>query len=522
MKRLILYHFVLFFSQMSLACAALSFYNAETSSDSSGNKSTAQGGDPVVRDVGLSAGLKSKGAAAQATKSFLNGRFDEAVKLAKPLVNRGNADALYLMGFAHETGQGVDASREKALDFYRRAEKKSHADAPLRIALILLGSNNYQEREDARIILEETAQKDAQVAGRILGEAWLKGLLSDEPDPDQACKWWQRAASSGDLQSLRLLASFYEGQLGFSEYKDSEKAMKLYGEAADAGDIGAMASLGSRLLNGEEQFRDELRGLEWLSKAADAGAATANFVLGDYQERVKQDDKQALASYQRGADAGQLECMVRVAQFYLGGRGVKQDKTKAQSIFKEAAQKGSTEAQFELAMTLLSGENPDLAGGYLNLLSAANGKLIPAQNELGLLYLSGKMGVADPAAAVVWLTRAAKAGNAAAQNNLATLYESGAAGLRRNLQNAHELYTLAADQGHTEATLALVRLSVEGSGHKQDLPKAWAQASLIAESGHEGAVKLTKQITDRLDKDQLQKAKKLLKKYKSTTDKPGN
>jgi len=461
-------------------------------------------------------GQKLEGPMGKSFEAFADGRFDEAIKLAKPLADKNDADALYFMGFAHETGQGVDASREKALDFYQRASKLSHNDAPLRISLILLSSDKYQEREDARRLLEETAEKDAKVAGRILGEAWLRGgLLSDKPDPKQAITWWERAATAGDLPSIRILATFYEGQLGFPDLIDHKKAIKYYGDAAALGDAGAMVILGSRLLNGEESLRDEAKGLEWLNKAAKAEEHSAHLVIGDYQERVKKADQLALAAYKRGADKGQPDCILRVANFYLEGRGVKKDESRAKEFLKEAAEKGSPEGQYQFAMMELSDEKPDLAVAYLNLLSAANGNLPPAQNELGLFYLGGRMGLADPPAAVAWLTRAAKAGNAQAQNNLGALYESGAAGLQRNMQNAGELYTLAANQGHIEATLALVRLSLSTSGDKQDLPKAWAQASVIAEQGHEGATEMVKQITELLDKDQLQQARELLKQYKS-------
>ena len=65
----------------------------------------------------------------------------------------------------------------------------------------------------------------------------------------------------------------------------------------------------------------------------------------------------------------------------------------------KAAQAGHPRAQFTIAMSLMSAEKPDLTAAYLNLLSAANGNLAAAQNELGLFYLSGKLGVADQAAA---------------------------------------------------------------------------------------------------------------------------
>ena len=166
-----------------------------------------------------------------------------------------------------------------------------------------------------------------------------------------------------------------------------------------------------------------------------------------------------------------------------------------------------------LAVESLSAEKPGLLTGYKHLLAAANGNLVEAQNELGLLYLSGKLAIADGAAGVAWLTRAAQGGYAQAQNNLATLFERGAAGVTQSLENAGQLYSLAANQGHGPATLALARLLNDGTGTKADPVKAWALASLAKERGEADASKLLDAI--KLDDKQTAEAKKQLEEMKS-------
>jgi TPR repeat protein len=152
------------------------------------------------------------------------------------------------------------------------------------------------------------------------------------------------------------------------------------------------------------------------------------------------------------------------------------------------------------------------------LLAAASGNLVEAQNELGLLYLSGKLAIADGPAGVAWLTRAAQGGNAQAQNNLATLYERGAAGVPQNLENAGQLYSLAANQGSGPATLALARLISEGVGTKADPVKGWALATLAQERGEESAKKMADEIAAKLDDAQKAEAKKQLEDIKSGKD----
>ncbi|MEO7100881.1 MAG: tetratricopeptide repeat protein [Luteolibacter sp.] len=466
-------------------------------------------------DNSASVPAAAEGPAKDAMDAFQSGRHAKAVELAKPLAEQGNPDALYLMGFAYESGKGVEASKDKALEFYRKAAAAKHKDAVYRLSFILLASEKEDERDQARQALETAAKDDPTVAARILGEAYLRGRLSPSADPDKAIFWWKHAADAGDLPSLLLVARFYEGQFGFPELRDPKQALANYAKAAGLGDAGAMAALGSRLLSGDEKIRDEKKGREWLKKAIDAKEYTAYLALGDYEENVKKDLKAALAQYERGKDAGQIDCILRTADFYIEGKGVEKDTARGLALLEKAAEGGNPIANFRLAVQALSVEKPDLLAGYGHLLKAATGNLVEAQNELGLLYLSGKLASADSAAGVAWLTRAAQGGYAQAQNNLATLYERGAAGLTQNIENAGQLYSLAANQGHGPATLALARLLNDGTGTKADPEKAWALATLAAERGVEDGKKLANEIDSKFDDKQRAAAKKALEDIKS-------
>lgn len=453
------------------------------------------------------------GPAKEAMEAFQAGRHAKAVELALPLAEQGNAEALYLLGFASESGKGLDASKEKALEYYRKASALNQKDATYRLAFILLASEKEEDRTQAREALETAAKSDPTVAARILGEAYLRGRLTPAPDPDKAIFWWKSAADAGDIPSTLLMARFYEGQFGFPELKDSKESLAAYSKAAGLGDAAAMAALGSRLLSGDEKIRDEKKGREWLKKAIEAKEYTGYLALGGYEENVKKDLKAALSEYERGKDAGQIDCVLRTADFYIQGKGVEKDPTRGLALLEKAAEAGNPTANFRLAVQSLSAEKPDLLVGYKHLLAAANGSLAEAQNELGLFYLSGKLAAADGPAGVAWLTRAAQGGYPQAQNNLATLYERGAAGVVQNLENAGQLYALAANQGHGPATLALARLVNEGVGTKADPAKAWALASLAEERGAENAKKLLDSIT--LDEPQKADAKQQLADMKS-------
>lgn len=455
-----------------------------------------------------------------ALEAFQAGRHASAVELAKPFAEQGNPEALYLMGFAHESGKGVERSQEKALEFYRMAVTGNSADALYRLSFILLASEKEDDRLEARIALESAAKGEPTVAGRILGEAYLRGRLSAAADAEKAVFWWQRAADAGDVPSILLLARFYEGQFGFPEKKNAALALASYGKAAGLGDPAAMAAFGSRLLSGEEKSRDEAKGREWLKKAIEAKEISAHLALGDFQEFTKKDLKAALAEYERGKDAGQLDCTLRAADFYLLGKGVEKDEARGRALLEKAAEGGSPVANFRVAVQTLSAEKPDIISGYKHLLAAANGNVPEAQNELGLFYLAGKLTGPDAPAGTAWLTRAAQGGFAPAQNNLATLYETGSAGLAQNIETAGQLYTLAANQNHPAATLSLARLVNSGSGTKADPAKALALATLAEERGEKSAAALIATLNAKLDDAQKAEAKKYLAEMKAPAAKP--
>lgn len=463
------------------------------------------------KDTAVAPGIE-EGPLKPALEAFQNGKYKEAVEIAQALADKDDPNALFLLGFATETGQGVEQSRDKALDYYEKAGKAGHEEAPYRRALILLNSQNEPDRQLGRKSLEEAGKTDKGAASRILGEAWLRGLLSDEPDPDQAIKSWSAAADAGDSDSMILLARLRSGAFGYPDKVDDKAAIDLYRKAAENSDQRAYLPLGSTLLNGEESIRNEEEGRKWLAKAIELGLIDAYLALGDHEENVRKNDKSAFTTYLNGANAGQLECIFRTGIFFFNGKGVDASPTMGLEWLNKAAKAGHPRAAFELATLLSKEKEPELAAVYSHLILAAEGGLPQAMNELGLFYLTGSLGAADKRAAVSWFTDAAKAGFAPSQHNLATLFEGGI-GIAINLQNAGELYTLAANQGHMEATAALARLHAQGKGIKQNLPKAWALAKLAKDRGDEKTQELIDEIEKIMSAEAKAEGEKLYKNY---------
>lgn len=443
---------------------------------------------------------------------FLAGQYPQAFEKAKELADQGDGEGWYVLGLAYESGNGAARSIEKALESYAKASELNNKEALYRRALLLLSSGNKNLADEAKVLLEKAASDDLAVAGRFLGEAYLAGKFGDNPDAFKAMEWWKKSSEQGDVTSMMLLGALHQGKFGHEAHVDLKQATDHYRKAASIGHVPAMLGLGSLLLNGDKTIQNKSRGRYWLEKAVAKNSPEAHLVLGDYEEFVDKDSAAAVAHYEKGAKLGEVTCMLRVAGMYINGNGVEKNGDKAVEYLQQAARLGNLDAHFSLAQLILSAKEPNLMVGYLHMLTAAQGGLLVAQNELAVIYLTGRMGHPDETAAISWFTRAAKAGNASAQHNLGTLYEAGGAGVDVNLANAVELYTLSAKQGYLESAMALADLlSREIGGQRKDPALAWAWASLAAESGDEKAKELLKTVTSRCSKDQLAAGKEKLK-----------
>ncbi len=463
---------------------------------------------------------KVEGPMKDALDAFNEGRHIKAIDIARPLAEKGNADALFLMGFAYESGRGVDVSREKALEYYQKASTAGQKDATYRMALILLSSKEKSEREQGKKNLEEAAKKDPANAGRMLGEAYIKGVIDEKTNVDEAINWWTIASEAGDIPSILGLARIYEAKKDFPEKADPKKALAFYQKAITLGDKSAMVAAGSRLLNGDESIRNETEGRELLAKAIEEKQFDAYLALGDFEESVKKDFKAALAQYELGGSNQQVDCALRAADFYFDGKGeTEKNAIKGIDWLRKAAETKNPIAGYRYAAKLLEAPEPDerkpeekadaARRAYDHLLNAALGGIPQALNEMALFYLSGAMGVADPSAAAGWFQRAAQAGDAVAMNNLATLYEKGY-GVVQNFSQAGQLYEASARRGNAQGAVSVARLMASGAGTKQNIPQAWAWANIAIQNGDKDAKSVLGEISTLASTKDIEEGKKAL------------
>jgi len=119
-------------------------------------------------------------------------------------------------------------------------------------------------------------------------------------------------------------------------------------QKADAGDPGAMNSLGELYYYGKGVIQDYGKAREWYQKAADAGNTHAMNELGLLYAKGlggAQDYGKAREWYQKAADAGNMHARNELGWLYQNGKGGVQDYGKAREWYQKAADAGYEDAK---------------------------------------------------------------------------------------------------------------------------------------------------------------------------------
>ena len=282
---------------------------------------------------------------------------------------------------------------------------------------------------------------------------------------------------------------------------------------------------GVNLAFGQNKYEEAI---PFFQKAADTGLPIAIFALG-YCYYELNDYQKAIPLFNDAAEKGESSAQLELANCYYMGKGVAKDTNKAFTWYTKAAENGHNKAQLAVgiiyndgkdnlnavhwltlsdeqgnanAIQLLpeaqynlgtsyyygDGVSKDLQQALLWHTKAAEQGYAAAQSFLGVCYLNGDGVDRDPQKAIQWLTKAAEQGYVKAQYNLATCYYSGT-GVTKNLQKAALWMTKAAEQGHDRAQYNIGAFYCNGEGVARDLQKARQWMEKAAANGNANAKK---------------------------------
>ena len=318
------------------------------------------------------------------------------------LANAGDPAAQFTLADMYRNGVGTEVNDTEARQWIEKSAHGGYLEAMLTLADEL---NRDQKYSDAVVWFRKAAEK-GDTRGKA--EFWL-GVYYEEgdgvlTDPQEAFRWYSKAAEKNYLAAIENLAIMYVGGEGVS--RDYSKAMQLYQRSVEMGSEKGMLGIALLFFNGQGVERDHTKAREWLLQASEAGEDQAQFMLG---------------------------------YMLMQGIGGVTDKKEGMKWIRMSARRG-----YEPAIMLMAAAIMDGVPGGDETLAESKESLRPLaeKGEKGAEFL---MGLAEQKSgnyqqAREWFEKAILKGDGFSAHGLAALYEHGY-GVPKDLKRAGELYT---------------------------------------------------------------------------------
>jgi uncharacterized protein len=216
-------------------------------------------------------------------EAFKNGDFETVLKVAKQLVEKGDPQGPWSLGWLYENGKAVPQDYHLAASWYTKAAEQGLRDAQSK-----------------------------------LGWLYEKGLGVPQ-DYNAAASWYTQAAKQGFPEAQSYLGMLYwDGRGVPQDYKLAEKWLF---KAAIRGDAKAQNNLGVMYDNGIGHRVDHSGAEKWFTKAAEQGYAPAQFNLGA-KYAAGANYKLAASWYAKAAEQGYADAQTNLGLMYENGQGV--------------------------------------------------------------------------------------------------------------------------------------------------------------------------------------------------------
>ncbi len=305
--------------------------------------------------------------------------------------------------------------------------------------------------------------------------AWV--ITRDESDLDVE-KSLDLLSKMDTLAANTFLAYYY---CFVKEPDDVEKIEyyknKILGKEEDSDDFlyaKAMFELDERFY----EDRDSNRALELFEEAGKKGNPLAYIELGDYlleNSTNRKEEKEAITYYKKALELGFKEALLILGEVYIEIGDIR----KARKTFKLAIEEG-LDGYWGLSLL----EDDDKKAIQLLEKSCEFKK-----NSKNLFDLADIMMTEDEELAFKLLNEAAKLGSGEAHVVLGIEYYLGE-NLEKDYDKAFKHFELADQQANTLGTFHLAMCYIEGHGVKKDLEKAKELLTIAADEGSEDAIEV--------------------------------
>lgn len=138
---------------------------------------------------------------------------DALIPSPERLAASGNAEAIYHLGMAYQTGTGVNADPAKALEAFRRGASLGDPLAAYKLGCFYDGQGAGLVEDDPVVALKHKLV--AAEAGHALAQQDVAGLYARNGNAAEALRWLEKGAAQGWPGALMALASVHNDSPGF-------------------------------------------------------------------------------------------------------------------------------------------------------------------------------------------------------------------------------------------------------------------------------------------------------------------
>ena len=158
-------------------------------------------------------------------EAYLQGDFERALEVWRPLAGRGNAEAQNMLGYMYRYGQGVTQNFEQAHHWYRLAADQGHVRAQNNLgAMYRQGLGVQQNYQEALRWFRRSAEQGNGGAQNHLGLMYFEGE-GIEKNVVEAYKWAYLSAQQG-VEPAVLALDFLEKALRPDQIQDAKRLAK--------------------------------------------------------------------------------------------------------------------------------------------------------------------------------------------------------------------------------------------------------------------------------------------------------
>ena len=258
-------------------------------------------------------------------------------KLLQAEAEKGNGDAMNLLGELLISGNGAKPAPADAAKWFSKGAEANHPRSQFNLArLLLVGAEGVpSDKEKAKFLLRQAAEGGLPDAQYALGQQFESELIGDgkglDPDLSEPRKWYEKAAAKNHPDALLALARYADDGLG-GFTKDPVKGAEFTYKAAQTGNMLAMNEMGVRYQKGLGMKAENVAAVGWFLSASELGMPAAMVNLGNCYEignGVPKNFNRAANYYASAARLQFAPAHYLLAGMLAEGRGVDKDPTMA-------------------------------------------------------------------------------------------------------------------------------------------------------------------------------------------------